>query len=124
MAINYQFNLSGRVIPYTRMTRRGKWKSARAQEYIASQTAIGLQVRQQMALNEWGMLPDKTPLKLEVAAIVPDRLYTMDVDNIGKAAQDALQHIVFKNDCWIVETRFTKVLGKDYQTLIWVGTAV
>lgn len=117
-----EFSITGKIKPYVRMTRRGKWKSKEAQEYIASQVAVKKQVQKQMALNGWQMLPVKTPLKLEVTAIVPERLYTFDVDNIGKAIQDALQGIVFQNDCWIVETRYTKVLAKgaDYQTLVFV----
>lgn len=89
---------------------------------MASQTAIGLQLKQQMALNGWEMLPVKTPLKLEVTATLPERLYTMDVDNIGKAVQDALQGIVFRNDCWIVEAHFTKALGAEYKAQVFIKT--
>lgn len=121
--MTYQFHLTGKIKPYVRMTRRGKWVSEEAKEYLASQVAIGLQIKQQMNLNGWTMLPVKTPLKLEVTAILPERLYTMDVDNIGKAAADAMQGIVFKNDCWIVEARFVKAPGKDYETHISVGIA-
>ena len=121
--MTYQFYLTGKIKPYVRMTRRGKWVNEEAKEYLASQVAIGLQVKQQMNLNGWTMLPVKTPLKLEVTAILPERLYTMDVDNIGKAVADAMQGIVFKNDCWIIETRFVKTLGKDYETRISVGAA-
>lgn len=118
----YQFIVTGKIMPAVRMTYKGKFVNVRAQEYIASQTAIGLQIKYQMARQGWDMLPPKTPLKLEVTATVPERLYTFDVDNIGKAVQDALQGIVLKNDCWIVETRFTKTLGKDYLTFVFVGT--
>lgn len=120
--MQYQFWITGKIKPYVRMTRRGKWVDEDAQEYITSQVAIGQQVKNQMALNNWEMLPVKTPLKLKVTATLPERLYTMDVDNIGKAVQDALQGIVFKNDCWIVETNFCKTLGKDYSAYVFVGT--
>lgn len=120
--MNYQFYLTGKIKPYVRMTRRGKWKDEQAREYLDSQAAIGLQIKYQMSRNNWAMLPEKTPLKLEVTAVVPKRLYTFDVDNLGKAIQDALQGIVLKNDCWIVETRFTKTLGKDHSAFIFVGT--
>lgn len=119
---SYQFLITGKIKPYVRMTRRGKWRDENAQEYLASQMAIGRQIQNQMALNGWVMLPIKTPLKLEVTAILPERLYTFDIDNLGKAIQDALQGIVLQNDCWIIETRFTKTLGDDYSTLIFVGT--
>ena len=120
---SYQFIINGKIKPYVRMTRRGKWVNPEAQEYLSSQMAIGQQVKNQMAQNDWQMLPVKTPIKLEVTAILPERLYTMDVDNIGKAIQDALQGIVLKNDCWITEVRFEKMLGPDYKTFIFVGTS-
>lgn len=120
--MNYQFYLTGKIKPYTRMTQNGKWVDEAAKEYIASQIAIGQQIKNQMALNGWEMLPLKTPLKLEVTATLPERLYTFDVDNLGKAVQDALQGIVFKNDCWIIEARFTKTRGNDYSAYVFVGT--
>lgn len=118
----YQFTISTPIKPYVRMTRRGKWTDPEAQAYIASQTAIGLQIKQQMTAQGWDMLPVKTPLRLEVAVTVPGRLYTMDADNLLKAVADALQGTAFKNDLWIVEARVTKAIGSDHLTLIEVGT--
>ena len=120
--MNYQFLIEGKVKPYVRMTRRGKWTNPNAQEYLASQEAIARQLAAQMAQNDWDMLPKQTPLKVEVTTMVPTGLYKFDIDNIGKALQDAAQGIVFPNDLWVIETRFTKTRGNDYQTLMFVGT--
>ena len=95
----YAFRLTGTVKPYVRMTRRGKWVDPQAQEYLASQDALGWQLKQQMQANEWEMIPRGIPLAA-VIVIQPVR-HDEDIDNLAKALLDAAQKIVFEDDRWV-----------------------
>lgn len=82
------------------MTRRGKWVSDDAQEYLASQEALASQLKQQMNARGWEMLPSKTPLAVELS-IATDKVHISDLDNTLKAVLDAANKIVFADDCWV-----------------------
>lgn len=98
--VQMTFTLTGKIKPYVRMTRRGKWVSDDAQEYLASQAAIAHQLKQQMNARGWEMLPAKTPLAVELS-IATDKVHISDLDNTLKAVLDAANKIVFADDCWI-----------------------
>ena len=55
--IKYTFLLTGKIKPYVRTTRQGKFVDPQAQEYLASQEALRWQLRQQMTESDWQMLP-------------------------------------------------------------------
>jgi len=95
-----RFTITGRIIPYVRMTQRGKYVKPEAQRYLASKDAIGLQLRQQMAANGWEMLP-RVPLAVRIEIESTDGLHRSDLDNEVKAILDAAQGVVYPNDCWV-----------------------
>jgi hypothetical protein len=78
--------LAGPVVPYTRMTRRALWTDT-AQRYLASQTALSLQMRAQMADHGWMMYPKGLPLQLRIA--FGWCVHTHDLSNLLKAVEDA-----------------------------------
>lgn len=96
----YSFIITEKIIPAVRMTRRGKWTSQRAQDYLASKEAIGHQLKQQMRDNGWKMMPPQTSLAVELS-IGTDKVNISDLDNLAKAVLDSANKIVYYDDCWI-----------------------
>lgn len=109
------FTIEGKIIPYVRMTRKGKFRDSRAQEYLANKKAIGWQIIEQTQQNDWSMLPAQTPLIVFVDFVKPD-LHRGDLDNLAKAVIDAAQGIVFLNDCWIDRIMARRRKGEDHLT--------
>ena len=93
-----EFMLTGHITPYVRMTQGGKFSDQQAWRYLASQEALRVQMRAQMASEGAVMLPAKTRLEVE-AVIRTDR--KGDLDNIVKAILDAAQGVVFLDDRWV-----------------------
>lgn len=92
------FVIKGEIKPYVRMTRRGKWCSPQAQEYLASKAAIQMQLKAQMAGRE----PlGREPLSVRLWIRVSERLHTKDLDNQIKAILDACNGIVWADDRWV-----------------------
>jgi Holliday junction resolvase RusA-like endonuclease len=106
------FTITGRIVPAVRMTRRGKFIKPQAQAYLASKAAIGWQFKEQMAANNWKILP-RTPLWIWIKQEVTRGLHRFDADNALKALMDAAQGIVFHNDCWVDEIMYTRSLGDE-----------
>lgn len=96
----YSFTLTGPIMPAVRMTSRSKFADPRARAYLASQDALKTQLKNQMALNDWQMLPEKTALAVELQ-IATDKMHTVDLDNLLKAVMDSANKIVYPDDCWI-----------------------
>jgi len=82
------------------MTRRGKWGSPQAQEYLSSKAAIQMQLKEQMRGRE---RLGREPLRVRVIFSVADRLHTKDLDNLLKAVMDACNGIVWDDDRWVDE---------------------
>ena len=97
--MTYNFIVEGRIKPYVRMTRRGKWIKPAAIEYISSQEALKLALKNQMVENGWEMLPGQTPL--EVRILIRPAHHNRDLDNEVKAILDAMSGIVFPDDRWV-----------------------
>lgn len=97
----YVFTLEGVVKPYVRMTQRGKWVDAQAQQYLASKAAIQVQLQTQMSHNDWNVLSGRIPIGFRMRVQRSSALHRCDLDNIIKAVLDAAQGVVFMNDCWI-----------------------
>lgn len=99
--MRYRFTITGHIMPYVRMTYRGKLVNPRAIAYRASQERIGWQLSEQMMEQGWFMLPERTPLLARLSFRLTERLHCSDIDNQAKAVIDAAQGIVFRNDLWI-----------------------
>ena len=98
----YEFMVPCEVMPYTRMTQRGKYVKPNALRYLASQEEIRLHLWQQMAKNDYDMLPEREPLFVILYFYPPkNKAHTQDLDNILKAVLDACKDIVFQDDRWI-----------------------
>lgn len=92
------------VIPYVRMTRKGKWKNKRAQRYLETQSALAWEFKAQNKRKE----PIDEPCVLSYTVHLPHKR-RVDDDNIRKALQDALQYAgVIENDCLIKGTDKTR----------------
>lgn len=96
----YSFTLTGKIIPYVRMTQRGKFADPRAQAYLVNQLDLKWQLKQQMQEKDLQMLPSKTPLAVELQ-VGTKTLRSGDLDNFFKAVADAANKIVYPDDCWI-----------------------
>lgn len=98
MTNRVEFTLTGHITPYVRMTQGGKFSDPAAQRYLASQEALRVQMKAQMAAAGAEMLPAKTKLGVD-GWVGTDR--KGDLDNIIKAILDAAQGIVFPDDRWV-----------------------
>lgn len=96
MTNRVEFTLTGHITPYVRMTQGGKFSDPAAQRYLASQEALRIQMRAQMAGAE--MLPAKTRLEAAIF-VMTDR--KGDLDNIVKAVLDAAQGVAIADDRWV-----------------------
>lgn len=110
-----QFTLTGRIVPYTRMTRRGKFVNPRAKQYLASQEALAWQFKEQCT----EMLPERTPL-LVIAIIETPTPHVGDIDNLTKALIDSAQGIVFPNDSWIDSISIQRKRASEYKAQVWI----
>ena len=119
-----RFVIRGKVKPAVRMTRRGKWVSEQAQEYLAWKVDAGYQFRMQLlgATQRLGwtlpLFKRGTPLAVDIVIEMPGGLHKADIDNIGKALLDAAQGIVFDDDRWIDDLRIVRRTGDEYLTVL------
>ena len=92
----------GRLKPYVRMTQKGKWIEPQAIEYMECKRHLSYLIKNYMNVNKLKMLPEKTPLMIEIEIGVPkSQGHRADIDNLCKLILDASQGIVFKDDRWI-----------------------
>lgn len=91
--------LRGPIVPYVRMTRRGKYVREDAQRYLESQTALRVQMRMQMTRLGYVMAQGQTPLFVELYfGWISHRC---DLDNLVKACLDAMNGVVYPDDRWV-----------------------
>ena len=95
----YRFRIEGKIKPYVRMTRRGKYVRPQAIEYMNSQKALKLTLKNQMTEQGWHILPGQTPL--EVRILIRPAHHNRDIDNEVKAILDAMSGIVYPDDRWV-----------------------
>lgn len=93
------FDLRGPIVPYVRMTRRGKYVREDAQRYLASQTALRVQMRLAMARAGYTMMPLQTPLMVRI--VFGWCRHNCDLDNLVKAVMDAGNGILWPDDRWV-----------------------
>jgi hypothetical protein len=103
------------------MTRRGKWVSQRAQDYLDSQFAVGFQLKQQMAAYGWPMLPVSAPLFAILVLAHEKGWHNKDPDNQLKAVLDACSGIVYKDDRWLDFVAAYRHPGKTEVARLTVG---
>lgn len=97
------------IVPYVRMTRRGKFTSAAAQRYMANQDELRLVMH-----TSW-MLPPQMPLTVDIAITVPREVgHRCDLDNLLKALLDAGNGILYADDRWIDTIRVRREIGEDW----------
>ena len=99
------------IVPYVRMTRRGKWMEfdrkgnpSKAQRYIVNQEILKTRIKEQLKLKGHAELPifrNKQPLRCHITLLVHKDLHRKDLDNQIKALLDAAQGLIFENDLWI-----------------------
>lgn len=100
------------VKPYVRMTRRGKYVSLEAQEYLASKAELSYQIKQAMLAQGREMFPGQTPLSVVIALYAPSKPgHRCDLDNQVKAILDACNGIVFPDDRWVDWISAHRVIG-------------
>jgi len=100
------------IKPYVRMTRKGKFCSPQAKEYLASKE--GLQLHYHSIMNQHGYerLRDKKPIWIMMKVIVPSAQgHRADLDNIIKAVLDAGNGILYSDDRWIDSIEATREIG-------------
>lgn len=110
MMSQYHIRLDGCFKPYVRMTQRGKFVRPEAQAYLASKDAMQYQLAQEMV--DRPMLPERTPLSVSILISHNHGFHNRDLDNEVKAILDAMQGIVFKNDCWIDQIEARRMTGE------------
>lgn len=94
------------VVPYTRMTTKGRYSNPQAQKYLANQAAIRdmvvLHMREYNFMlhdedgNEMPYFPDD--VKLSFTTEITRTTDRADLSNLIKALEDALQGVIYKND--------------------------
>ena len=110
-------NLPYPIVPYVRMTRRGKFTSEAAQKYLANQDNLKLFMRVDR------MLPPRMPLAVDISVTVPQSVgHRCDLDNLLKAILDAGRGILYADDRWIDSIVIDRRIGKDWITKIHIRT--
>lgn len=116
-----EFVINGPIKPYVRMTQRGKFVKRDALEYLASKTAIRVQLPCQMEAHGVEMIPRGHPLDVTALFLFPGGFHNKDLDNLVKAVLDAMQSYVFEDDCWVDSLYARRLtLGKEHRTIVWV----
>lgn len=92
--------IEGKVVPYTRMTQRGKYVKPDAIRYIESQTRlkneISICTEDERSDIPW-FVPEKCRFGVHMTFYVAS-LHHCDLDNLIKAVIDACQKVLFKDD--------------------------
>lgn len=88
-----------RLIPYVRMTQRGKHVKKNALEYLGQKESWGLRFKELYP----GLEPLTDPLEVELIVIRrPMKKDRRDLDNIVKAVLDALNMLAWVDDTQVV----------------------
>jgi len=106
----FQMNNIG-LIPAVRQTQASAHRNPRARKYNAQQGTIRDLVVLQMRAN--GLNPAPANLRLQARVQVRRKLTRSDVDNLLKAALDALQGGPYENDLCIWEASVQKIKDAD-----------
>lgn len=113
------FLLNGKIKPYVRMTRRGKYVKPTAQEYLVSQMNLKYQFKEQMLTRD--ALPRSTPLFAQLVIEHGGGFNNRDLTNEAKAVEDAAQGIVYRDDRWIDKFAMGRFRGLEDGAVFVVG---
>lgn len=106
----YEFVIFEHVIPYVRMTRKGKYVNPRAQAYLANKDVLRLKLKEIMRDKDYDIVPKRTPMKASFSFYrLNGDVYTSDLDNLVKAVCDAMNDLVYPDDRWIDEIEAAKI---------------
>lgn len=105
------YEILGPIVPYVRMTQRGKYVRRNAQRYLASKASIGWQLKQQRPL----LLDGKVSVRVECRYRARG-----DLDNILKALLDAANGILWTDDKQIDEASITRGDGPIMRVVLHV----
>lgn len=111
------FCLVGPVKPYVRMTRRGKYVNAQAQQYLASKDALRLQLKSGMQHSGYERL-GREPLRVEITFGSVN--HRQDLDNLVKAVLDACNGIVWEDDRWVDMIEARREVRPGYEGFLWL----
>jgi hypothetical protein len=112
----YVVKYVGEIVPYVRMTRRGKFADQRAQKYLAWKSAAGFAFKADLGGAE--------PLGREPLAaglLVRGAAHTRDLDNILKGVLDAANGVVIADDRWVDRLVAVRIEGES-EILFAAGT--
>ena len=115
------FTLDFIPVPYTRMTRRGKFVVPKARRYLDSQRAMGLILRNQMHVKGYTTIQRGTPLWVSMNFVSigkPD--HRKDLSNLLKAVEDAMNNVVWDDDRWVDVIDAVRTQGDGNRTVITV----
>ena len=102
------------IVPYVRMTQRGKYVKRDAQRYLASQEALALQLKNFMQNNGFNMIPKGNPIRVTMTYYAPTNPgHGADLDNQLKAILDACKGIVFEDDRWVDSINIQRIFNKS-----------
>jgi crossover junction endodeoxyribonuclease RusA len=107
--------IEGRVVPYTRMTQRGKYVKPDAVRYIDSQNRLKSVIARdttEYMRGEW-YVPEKCQFGAHMTFYVAS-LHKCDLDNLVKAVMDACQKVLFKDDRYCDTIFATRVLSGEH----------
>lgn len=108
------FSYDQKVVPYVRMTRRGKYVRQTAKDYLASKENLSWSFKAQMAENGYEKIGKRTPFEIEILYFAPN-IFQFDLDNLVKAVLDAGNGIIYPDDRWCQEiTHALKTRGTDF----------
>ena len=101
--------LPGQHTPYTRMTQKGKWKSAAARKYLESQDRLRgclMEAKMTQGYTTEPIFERRTPLRMVL--LYDWCLNNQDLSNLLKAVEDAANGIVWDDDRWVDEILTTR----------------
>ena len=107
-----QFYVVGKVVPYVRMTQRGKWVDRQAIRYMVWKEYFGRKLKEIIQASGFEMIPKGEPIWSTMVYELPGpRTPRFDLDNAIKGILDASQGIVFENDMDVERIVATRVWG-------------
>lgn len=107
------------IKPYVRMTRRGKYVSKQAQEYLASKDRLSIAIWQQMQYMDQQIMPGQKPLKVIIRLYAPTAPgHRCDLDNQIKAILDACNNVAFPDDRWVDQIDAQRYIGKESRLML------
>lgn len=106
------------VVPYTRMTQRGKWvkENRQAQRYLENQHLLSWSMR--AALGDLDTPVFGKTKRLKADYIISGRYGRADLSNLVKAIEDAANGILWYDDRQIDESHEVRVNANYYETRI------